>query len=86
MSAYKKDRRVYDILNQQLRVDNATVDKTYKHKIDFEKLGWSDIVFSNIIGLQNLGLEYDKESKVISGQPNKSGYYNPCQFPSVSRI
>lgn len=73
MNNWQLKTRILEIQNQGFSIPNATVGKTYEEKIDFVKLGWSDIIFSAINGLESFGLKYDPESEVILGTPTQSG-------------
>ena len=44
---WKLINRKKDIDEQKVSIPNATVGKTYEALIDFEKLNWNDIVFSD---------------------------------------
>jgi serine/threonine protein phosphatase PrpC len=65
--------RIDDILQQSVSLPNATVNKKYQSKIDFIKLGWDDIVFSEFQDLEDKGLEYDSAEELIFGNPIVSG-------------
>ena len=64
MDKWKLKNRVEDIIHQQLLLPNATVGKQYDALIDFQKLGWDDLVFFEIAGLEETGLIYE-DSKDI---------------------
>jgi len=70
---WKLINRKKDIDEQKVSIPNATVGKTYEALINFEKLNWNDIVFSDFEGLESTGLEYDNENEIISGIPTQSG-------------
>jgi serine/threonine protein phosphatase PrpC len=65
--------RIYDIKNQSMSIPNASVGKPYKGVFDFEKLGWNDVDLLAVDGLEESGLSYDANSKVIEGIPSLSG-------------
>ncbi len=65
--------RVDDIVQQYVTLPNATVNKKYESKIDFIKLGWNDIVFSEFTNLEPSGLNYDSSEEIITGNPFTSG-------------
>ena len=44
MAKWQTEERIADILQQSVRIANATVGKPYEAKLDFEKYGWQDIV------------------------------------------
>lgn len=73
MQKWKLISRIKDIQQQQVFVPNATVGKEYLAKIDFIKLGWDDIIFSDVEGLEELGLTYDNEEELIKGVPVQPG-------------
>lgn len=64
--------RIDDILNQAVLIPNATVNKKYQAKIDFNVLGWNDFISFEVKGLDNTGLEFNKEDELI-GIPEISG-------------
>lgn len=70
---WKLVNRINDVKNQSFRISNGTVGQVYEHKVDFEKQHWTDFSFSDISGLDGIGLTYDNESEVISGTPTESG-------------
>ncbi|MGZ8538433.1 MAG: protein phosphatase 2C domain-containing protein, partial [Flavisolibacter sp.] len=65
--------RIADIQQQSLSIPNGTVGKAYQAKIDFVFLKWNDIIFSELEGLEEMGLKYDNDQETISGTPSKSG-------------
>ncbi|SNR87138.1 PP2C family serine/threonine-protein phosphatase [Flavobacterium sp. ov086] len=64
--------RIDDILTQTVSIPNGTVNKKYLAKIDFNTLGWNDIISFEIKGLENTGLEFNKNDELI-GVPEISG-------------
>jgi Protein phosphatase 2C len=70
---WKIKNRVDDIIRQSVMIPNGTVGKPYQAKFDFLKLGWKDIIYSELEGLEALGLTYDNEEELIKGTPAKSG-------------
>jgi len=70
---YQIQNRVHDVMQQQVMIPNATVNKKYETKIDFEKLGWTDFTYAELENLESYGLQFDKTSGIISGVPVKSG-------------
>ncbi len=64
---------VYDIINQHLQIQNATVNKLYEYKLDLAKLGNGEIVFTAIENIEQYGLQYSSETAIISGTPLQSG-------------
>ena len=65
--------RIDDIVQQNVRLPNATVNKKYEYKIDFLNLDWNDIVFSEFTNLENYGLHYNSSEEIITGDPLISG-------------
>lgn len=65
--------RIDDILIQSVSVPNGTVNKKYQAKLDFIKIGWNDIVYSEIKDLEGTGLEFDNEEELLYGIPKVSG-------------
>ena len=44
MAKWKLEDRIADIIQQPVRILNATVGKPYEARFDFEMLGWKDII------------------------------------------
>ncbi|WP_248574797.1 PP2C family serine/threonine-protein phosphatase [Flavobacterium sp. H122] len=65
--------RIDDIERQSVFLPNAIVGKKYEAKIDFSELEWQDIVFFELLNLENSGLDYDSEKSIIKGIPRTSG-------------
>ncbi|MFD2907582.1 PP2C family serine/threonine-protein phosphatase [Flavobacterium ardleyense] len=73
MANWKLKTRIDDVISQSIFLPNGTVNKQYQAKIDFEKLGWDDIVSFEIQGLEDTGLQFNNSEELISGIPEKSG-------------
>lgn len=73
MINYDLKNRIHDIKNQQFVIPNATISKKYEAKIDFEALKWSDLIFDEFEGLEDIGLSFNKETDTIEGIPTQSG-------------
>lgn len=73
MDNWKIRARVNDILNTQIIIPNATVNKRYEASIDLVKTGMNDIVLTKFENLEIYGLEYDNNSETIKGTPTQSG-------------
>ncbi|HYI76725.1 MAG TPA: PP2C family serine/threonine-protein phosphatase [Chryseolinea sp.] len=73
MTKWKMSDRIADIIQQPVRILNATVGKSYEAKFDFAKFNWNDIKDFEFSGLDEVGLYYDEKTKQITGVPNKSG-------------
>lgn len=73
MDRWTLQNRVQDIIQQPIRLLNATVGKSYETKIDFEKLKWQDITSFQFEGLEAIGLHYDGNTSQITGIPTQSG-------------
>ncbi|HEX8576353.1 MAG TPA: protein phosphatase 2C domain-containing protein, partial [Flavobacterium sp.] len=65
--------RIDDIISQTVLVPNATVNKKYEVKIDFNTLGWDDIVYFEIKNLEDSGLKFNNEEKLLFGTPVING-------------
>jgi hypothetical protein len=65
--------RIDDIISQTVLVPNATVNKKYEAKIDFNTLGWDDIVYFEIKNLEDSGLKFNNEEKLLFGTPVING-------------
>lgn len=73
MAKWKLRERVSELMEQSLRIPNATVGKPYEVPINTEQRGWQDIAVLNFLGLEEAGLSYNKETRQIKGVPTKSG-------------
>ena len=73
MVKWKLKERIVAILEQPVRIPNATVGKPYEARLDFETLGWNDVAEYAVQGVETLGLSFDKEQQLISGVPSQSG-------------
>lgn len=73
MDKWKLKNRIEDIIALQILIPNATEDKEYNAEINFKKLGLNDLIFEKWQGLEEIGLQFDKETDTIKGVPNKSG-------------
>ncbi|NRT16985.1 serine/threonine protein phosphatase PrpC [Flavobacterium sp. 28A] len=73
MVNWKLKTRIDDIISQSISLPNGTVNKNYETKIDFDKLGWSDFISFEIQGLEQIGLEFNPEDKILFGNPKISG-------------
>lgn len=73
MDKWKLKNRIADIIAQQIVIPNATMGKQYEAKIDFEKLNLTDLIFEQFDGLEELGLNFNKETDTIEGIPTQSG-------------
>jgi hypothetical protein len=56
-----------DVKKHELTIDiqsvspNGTVDKKNEAKFDFINLGWKDVIYSEIIDLEETGLEFNND-------------------------
>ncbi len=73
MTKWKLEDRIAEIMQQPVRILNASVGKSYEAKFDFEKFGWKDITSYEFEGLEEAGLLYDEKTKQITGNPTQSG-------------
>jgi serine/threonine protein phosphatase PrpC len=73
MANWKTEDRIAEIVQQGIRIPNATVGKPYAAPFDFEAFGWDDLIAFKIEGLASLGLAYSAENKEIAGVPTQSG-------------
>jgi serine/threonine protein phosphatase PrpC len=65
--------RIADIQAQHIVIPNAKELIPYSAKIDFEALKLTDLIEDKFEGLENLGLNFNKETDTIEGTPTKSG-------------
>lgn len=73
MTSWKLQERIADIIQQPVRVLNATVGKPYETKFNFSKFEWKDITAFKFEGLEEAGLWFDEKTKQITGIPIQSG-------------
>ncbi|RNI22684.1 PP2C family serine/threonine-protein phosphatase [Rufibacter latericius] len=73
MANWKTEDRIAEIVQQPIRIPNATVGKPYAAPFDFEAYNWNDLVAFKIEGLEALGLTYSAENNEITGVPTQSG-------------
>jgi serine/threonine protein phosphatase PrpC len=73
MTNWKLKTRIDDIISQQILLPNGTVNKKYETKVDFIKLGWNDVIYSEIKDLDETGLEFNNEEELLFGSPLISG-------------
>ena len=73
MKNWNLKTRIDDIISQSVLLPNGTVNKIYESKIDFIKLGWNDVIYSEIKGLEETGLEFNNETEILFGNPIFSG-------------
>ncbi len=67
MARWKVEERIADIVQQPIRMLNATVGKSYETKFDFDKNNWKDISEYEFEGLEEAGLTFDKKTQQIMG-------------------
>jgi len=73
MENWRIRESINDIINNQVQIPNGTVGKAYDYKFDFIQLNWSNIIFSEIDGLDELGLFYNKDEERVFGTPSANG-------------
>jgi Protein phosphatase 2C len=73
MDKWKLEEKIAAIIQQPVRILNATVGKPYETKFDFDKFNWKDIKAFEFEGLKEAGLGYDEKTKQITGVPTRSG-------------
>lgn len=73
MDNWNLKNRILDITNQQIVIPNATIGKKYEAKIDFKALKFDDLIFVQLVGLEEVGLTFNKETDTIEGVPTISG-------------
>ncbi len=78
MARWKVEERIADIIQQPVRILNATVGKSYETKFDFKKFDWKDITDYKFEGLEEAGLSFDEKTNQIFGKPTQSGDLKFC--------
>ncbi len=73
---WKIKNRVEDIKQQSFMIPNATVGKIYSTSIDLKINNWTDLIYFHLEGLENIGgVEFNKDTSTIFGNPEQSGEY-----------
>ena len=72
---WKTAVRVKNIHQLQIPMPNATVGKPYSAIINRKELGLEDLSHFELVGLEDLGLAFDRNASVINGTPSTSGDY-----------
>jgi serine/threonine protein phosphatase PrpC len=75
MNKWVLKTKIMDILDHPFQIPNGTVGKSYQTVIDFNQLGWNDLIHSEFVGLEECGLAFDSKNDSISGTPTTSGEY-----------
>ena len=73
MNKWKIQSRIEDIKRMNFPIQNGTVGKEYKSLIDFKSLGLSDLIHEEFIGLEEIGLKFNKIDDLIEGNPILNG-------------
>ena len=73
LKQWKIKNRIADIILQKIDLPNATSGKNYTTQIDLEKMDLRDLIINDFVGLEEIGLKYNKENQSIEGIPSKSG-------------
>jgi serine/threonine protein phosphatase PrpC len=73
MGKWKREEQIAQIIQQPVRILNATVGKSYETKFDFGVFGWKDISDYSFEGLEQVGLQFDAQTQQITGVPTQSG-------------
>lgn len=73
MARWKLEERIASIMEQPVRILNATVGKPYETLLSFEKLNWNGISGYGFKGLEEVGLRFDPATQLIMGTPKASG-------------
>ena len=71
MDKWKLTTRINDIINKQIVIPNATVNKSYSATLNFLKMGLNDLIAVEFESLEKYGLVYEDEE--IKGIPTQSG-------------
>jgi serine/threonine protein phosphatase PrpC len=73
MKNWDLKNKIENIVLQAVSLPNGTVNKKYEAKLDFIKLGWNDVIYSEIRDLDDSGLEFNNEERLLFGNPLISG-------------
>ncbi len=76
INKWKMENKIADIIQQPVRILNATVGKPYEASFGFNKFKWKDVSAFEFEGLKEVGLMYDEKTKQITGVPTQSGDFN----------
>lgn len=72
---YVLRNKINDIIHNHMQIPNGTVGKNYETIVDFNQLGWNELIHSEFVGLEECGLSFDSKNDTISGIPTTSGEY-----------
>ncbi len=73
MTNWNIKNRIADIQMQHIVIPNAKELIPYSAKIDFVLLNLTDLIDEKFVGLEDLGLSFNKVTDTIEGTPTKSG-------------
>lgn len=73
MNKWEIQSRIEDIKRMNFPIQNGTVGKEYMSLIDFKSLGLSDLIHEEFIGLEEIGLKFNKIDDLIEGNPILNG-------------
>lgn len=76
MNKWEIQSRIEDIKRMNFPIQNGTVGKEFKSAINFESLGLTDLIQEKFIGLEELGLKFNKIDDCIEGRPEISGEHS----------
>lgn len=65
--------RIQDVINKNIQIPNGTVGKPYEAKLNLDKWDLDDIIYTELEGLEPLGLRYSNQDETITGIPEKAG-------------
>lgn len=72
MANWELEARLDNVNRQQIMLPNAKQGKSYEAAFDIKKYNW-EFSHYELKGLEEVGLLYNPETKLVSGIPNQSG-------------
>lgn len=73
MAKWEITTRINTIIGKHVSIPNGTVGKTYEAQIVFSDWGLTNLDVVEFVGLEPLGLSFDKDTDKITGIPVQSG-------------
>lgn len=73
MDKWVLKNRIEDILAKQIIIPNATIGKPYQATLDFDQLELNDVAYVALDSLNQYGLNFNSDLKLIEGTPSQSG-------------
>ncbi len=72
---WKETSGISDIMEKPVQIPNARVGKPYSYTLEAAGLGLADVAYFELANLEQTGLSYDADTKMLSGTPIAAGEY-----------